>query len=97
MRSKSPLTRIRTINERDGWAGFYGGVRTTMVGKALISGVSFGTNKVALSAFNTYTSWGETSVMAKLFAASLAEVVAVFLVVPVGECNASESLIFNMR
>lgn len=86
---ESILTRIRTIKQRDGLAGFYGGVRTTMVGKALISGVSFGTNKLALSAFNTYTSWGETSVVAKLLAASLAGFVAVFLVLPVGECDAS--------
>ncbi len=82
--------RIRNIFEREGIGGFYGGVRTTMMGKALISGVSFGTNKLALSALNASPSWGGSGAVVfskMLLAACVAGIVATFLVLPVGECG----------
>ena len=74
---ESTPTLIRNIYERDGIGGFYGGVRTTMIGKAMISGVSFGTNMLTLVA------WGAFPRM--LVAACIAGFVATFLVLPVGE------------
>lgn len=82
--------RIRNIYEREGIRGFYGGVRTTMIGKALISGVSFGTNMLALSALNATPLWGGSGAVAfskMLLAACFAGIVAAFLVLPVGECG----------
>jgi hypothetical protein len=76
------LERIRNIYANEGICGFYGGVRTTMIGKAVISGVSFGTNKLALSALNATSSWGG-SFSKILLAACIAGFVAAFLVLPV--------------
>ena len=80
---ESTPTRIRNIYERDGIGGFYGGVRTTMIGKAMISGVSFGTNMLTLSAWNSSVPWGAFPKM--LVAACMAGIVATVLVLPVGE------------
>lgn len=80
---ESTPTLIRNIYERDGIGGFYGGVRTTMIGKAMISGVSFGTNMLTLSALKSYVAWGAFPRM--LVAACIAGFVATFLVLPVGE------------
>ena len=81
------LERIRNIYANEGIWGFYGGVRTTMIGKAVISGVSFGTNKLALSALNATSSWGGAQGVVAfskmLLAACFAGFVAAFLVLPV--------------
>jgi hypothetical protein len=88
--------RIRNIYANEGICGFYGGVRTTMIGKAVISGVSFGTNKLALSALNATSSWGG-SFSKMLLAACIAGFVAAFLVLPVDRVRMSQSCHKNRR
>ena len=90
---ESMRARIRNIYDRDGIGGFYGGVRTTVIGKALITGMSFGTNMLALSALNASNLWGSNghgeAFSKMLLAACFAGFVAAFFVLPVGKYDAA--------
>lgn len=91
------LSQAKLILELEGIGGFFAGVTSMMIGKALIKSVAFGSNQLALDALNngsdSYLSlWNHSdgseannSVVALLLAASFAGFVASFIVAPVGE------------
>ena len=87
------FSRARNTYRHEGIAGFYGGLIPTMVGSALISGVSLSSNHLAVCAINASNFMGggvsgrdaSTPFVTLLLAACISGFVQTFVVVPVGE------------
>jgi hypothetical protein len=83
----------RAINtyRQEGIAGFYGGLIPTMVGSALICGVSLSSNHLAVGALNATGFLGggvsgrATPFITLLLAAFFAAFIQTFVIVPVGK------------
>ena len=50
--NESVFERARNILRQEGIAGFYGGVKTAMIGKAFTSSISFGANQLVIGVMN---------------------------------------------
>ena len=86
------FSRARNSYRHEGIAGFYGGLIPTMVGSALISGVSLSSNHLAVCAINASNFMGGgaggravTPFVTLLLAAFFAAFVQTFVIVPVGK------------
>jgi hypothetical protein len=97
--NESVSERARNILRHEGIAGFYGGLKTAMIGKAFTSSISFGANQLAigvLNATNFLVGGGGgraagTPFVTLLLAACFAGFVQTFMNCPIGKF-ASESL-----
>jgi hypothetical protein len=90
--NETVFARARTIFQREGIAGFFGGVTSAMIGSALISAVSFSTNKLVIGLLNASNFLGGgvgggavTPFVTLLIAAFFSGFVQTFVVVPVGK------------
>ena len=86
------FSRARNTHRHEGIAGFYGGLIPTMVGSALISGVSLSSNHLAVCALNASNfmgggagDGGVTPFVTLLLAAFFAAFIQTFVIVPVGK------------
>jgi hypothetical protein len=55
---ESVLERAINIHKQEGIGGFYGGVKSAMIGKALVSSMSFGANQLVIGVLNAYNFGG---------------------------------------
>ena len=100
--NESVLERARNILRQEGIAGFYGGVKTAMIGKAFTSSISFGANQLGIGMLNASNFMGggvdgrdaSTPFVTLLVAACFAGFVQTFINCPIGKF-ASESRPFN--
>ena len=76
------LETIRTIFQKAGWRGFYGGVRPMMIGQAFIKAVAFGANAFALNFFASYIP-GMVAGWVLVFSAAFSGFITGFFVTPV--------------
>jgi hypothetical protein len=87
---ESVFERARNILTQEGIGGFYGGVKSAMIGKALVSSMSFGANRLVISVLNASNFLGggvggTTPFVTLLFAACFAGIVGTFINCPLGE------------
>jgi hypothetical protein len=95
---ESVLELAKNIHKQEGIGGFYGGVKSAMIGKALVSSMSFGANQLVIGVLNACNFLGggvgstrvATPFLTLLLAACFAGVVGTFINCPLGEF-ASES------
>ena len=96
------LSLVGVILKNEGISGFYGGVKATMIGQALVKSVAFSANELALGDNSLLLVAGfddegaeiesETTPLATLIlAAGFAGFVASFVVAPVGELSLSHT------
>jgi hypothetical protein len=99
--NESVLERGRNILRQEGIFGFYGGVKTAMIGKAFTSSISFGANQLGIGVLNASDFMGGGGVGGKaagtpfatlLLAACFAGFVQTFINCPIGKF-ASDSLL----
>ncbi len=91
--NESVLERARNILRQEGIAGFYGGVKTAMIGKAFTSSISFGANQLGIGMLNATNFLGGgvggrkdgTPFVTLLLAACFAGFVETFINCPIGK------------
>ncbi len=87
---ESVFQRARNIFTKEGIGGFYGGVKSAMIGKAVVSSMSFGANRLVISGLNASNFLGggvggTTPFVTLLLAACFAGIVGTFINCPLGE------------